>query len=54
MGLVVSEDQRQEILGYIETGKEEGATLVTGGDVPVKKEWDFFVEPTVFMTSQTR
>ncbi|GAA0236400.1 hypothetical protein GCM10009000_059860 [Halobacterium noricense] len=48
MGPVVSDDQRQEILGYIEIGKKEGATLVTGGDVPVEKERGFFVEPTVF------
>jgi len=48
MGPVVSEDQQQEILDYIETGKEEGATVVAGGGVPDDKDVGHFVEPTVF------
>ena len=35
-----------KILGYIETGKKEGAQLLTGGNRHGKK--GFFVEPTVF------
>ena len=39
-------NQLSKILGFIETGKKEGATLLTGG----KRAGDkgFFVEPTVF------
>jgi len=48
MGPVVSEGQQQEILDYIETGKEEGATVVAGGGVPEDKDTGHFVEPTVF------
>ena len=48
MGPVVSEDQRAEILDYIETGKAEGATVATGGGVPDDKDAGYFVEPTVF------
>ncbi|ELY96168.1 aldehyde dehydrogenase [Natrialba hulunbeirensis JCM 10989] len=48
MGPVVSEDQQQEILDYIETGKEEGATVVAGGGTPEEKDSGHFVEPTVF------
>ena len=48
MGPVVSESQREEILEYVEIGKEEGATLAAGGEVPPKKDEGFFVEPTVF------
>ncbi len=48
MGPVVSESQRKEILEYIEIGKEEGGTLVTGGSIPSEKDRGYFVEPTVF------
>jgi len=48
MGPVVSEGQQQEILDYIETGKEEGATVAAGGGVPEEKDTGHFVEPTVF------
>lgn len=48
MGPVVSEGQQQEILDYIETGKEEGATVAAGGGVPDDKDVGHFVEPTVF------
>ena len=48
MGPVVSDGQQQEILDYIETGKEEGATVAAGGGVPDDKDAGHFVEPTVF------
>lgn len=47
MGPVVSEGQKQEILEYIETGRQEGATVATGGGVPEGKDAGHFVEPTV-------
>ena len=34
MGPLVSQRQRDRVLGYIEQGKAEGARLVTGGGVP--------------------
>ncbi len=46
MGPLVSAAQMEKVLGYVETGKAEGATLVTGGarlNVP-----GFYVQPTVF------
>lgn len=45
-GPLVSEIQFKKVLGYIETGKKEGARLVTGGNAPLPK--GYFVEPTVF------
>jgi aldehyde dehydrogenase (NAD+) len=48
MGPMVSETQREEVLEYIETGKEEGATIATGGEVPENKDAGYFIEPTVF------
>ncbi|ADQ69339.1 aldehyde dehydrogenase (acceptor) [Halogeometricum borinquense DSM 11551] len=47
MGPVVSEDQREQILDYIQTGVDEGATVACGGGVPEDKESGYFVEPTV-------
>ncbi|MHB1712217.1 MAG: aldehyde dehydrogenase family protein [Acidimicrobiales bacterium] len=46
MGPVISEKQLRRVLGYIEQGMEEGATLCSGGtriDGP-----GYFVQPTVF------
>lgn len=46
MGPMVSDAQRQKVLGYIAAGKTEGATCLTGGDLPDRD--GFFIEPTVF------
>ena len=48
MGPLVSARQRDRVLGYIERGKEEGATLVTGGGRPADQPKGWFVEPTLF------
>jgi phenylacetaldehyde dehydrogenase len=50
LGPLVSREQQERVLAYIESGKQEGATLLTGGgrlDGP-----GYFVEPTVFATSE--
>ena len=45
-GPMVTENQMNIVLGYIEKGKEEGARLVHGGK---RADMDgFFVEPTIF------
>jgi aldehyde dehydrogenase (NAD+) len=49
-GPQVTKAQYDRVLSYIEAGKAEGATLVTGG-VPHKNVGDgkgFFIEPTIF------
>lgn len=46
MGPLVNEEQYEEVLEYIETGKEEGATVAAGGEAPDRE--GYFVEPTVF------
>ncbi len=49
MGAIVSQEQMQTVLGYIETGKKEGAKLITGGSrVSVDGSKGFFIEPTIF------
>jgi aldehyde dehydrogenase (NAD+) len=48
MGPLVSQKQRERVLGYIQTGQEEGARLVTGGGVPAHLPTGWYVEPTLF------
>jgi len=48
MGPLISEKQRNRVLGYIEKGVEEGATLVLGGGRPTDQPRGWFVEPTLF------
>jgi aldehyde dehydrogenase (NAD+) len=48
MGPLASERQRDRVLGYIDKGVQEGATLATGGQRPSHLERGWFVEPTVF------
>lgn len=49
-GPLVSEQQRQKVLSYIQIGCEEGAYLLFGGGVPRGPLYDcgFYVEPTLF------
>lgn len=47
-GPLVSAVQRDRVLGYIETGKAEGARITTGGGRPAEFSKGFYVEPTVF------
>ena len=47
-GPQVSKRQQERVLGYIETGRTEGARLVTGGGVPAHLDRGFYVEPTLF------
>lgn len=46
VGPLVSEEQRRQVLGYIESGRAEGAVVAVGGGVPDRP--GFFVEPTLF------
>jgi aldehyde dehydrogenase (NAD+) len=49
MGPLVNARQRDRVLGYIEKGKAEGATLAVGGGRPAHLERGYFVEPTLFV-----
>src|SRR5262249_39811071 len=50
MGSQISANQLERILGYIRSGKEEGARVLCGGerDTEGAKAKGFFVKPTVF------
>ena len=58
MGPLVNKAQHEKVLAYIGVGKEEGARLACGGNVPSLQGFSggFFVEPTVFtgVTDQMR
>ena len=50
MGPLISAEQRERVEGYIESGRSEGAELVTGG---ARHEGDgYFVEPTLFSATR--
>ena len=48
MGPLVADWHRDDVLEYIQTGVDEGATVATGGNVPEDREKGYFLEPTVF------
>jgi alpha-ketoglutaric semialdehyde dehydrogenase len=48
MGPSIADKQWASVLGYIETGKKDGATLLTGGMRPEHLAQGFFIAPTIF------
>ena len=50
MGPIVSRPQYERVLGYVASGREQGAELLTGGGPPSDPELaaGFFIAPTVF------
>lgn len=46
MGPLVSNEQQNRVISYIQKGVEEGAELLTGGKVPFDQ--GYFVQPTIF------
>ena len=48
MGPLVTEEQQQRVLSYIEIGRKEGATVALGGGVPTGLEAGNYVAPTLF------
>jgi phenylacetaldehyde dehydrogenase len=47
MGPLVSTEQHERVLGYIEAGRREGASVLVGGDTPGGD--GYFVNPTVLV-----
>jgi betaine-aldehyde dehydrogenase len=54
MGAIISKSQYERILGFIDSAKQEGARLLTGGGRPSDPALakGFFIEPTVFADVQ--
>ena len=47
-GSIMNEAHMNKILGYIESGKAEGAKLILGGNQVLKESGGFYIEPTIF------
>jgi acyl-CoA reductase-like NAD-dependent aldehyde dehydrogenase len=47
-GPIISEAQLERVLGYIEKGREEGATVLTGGGRWATDQGGYWLEPTIF------
>jgi phenylacetaldehyde dehydrogenase len=45
MGPLVSREQQERVLGYIESGRAQGAKVMTGGEAPTAN--GYYVKPTV-------
>jgi len=46
LGPLISAEQRERVMGYVESGRKSGAELLCGGDAPAGK--GFFFRPTLF------
>jgi acyl-CoA reductase-like NAD-dependent aldehyde dehydrogenase len=51
LGPLVSAEQHERVLGYIESGRQEGAEVLAGGDAALTDSGGYFVEPTLFSTT---
>jgi acyl-CoA reductase-like NAD-dependent aldehyde dehydrogenase len=51
LGPLVSAEQQERVLGYIASGVEEGAEVVTGGEAALSDSGGYFVAPTLFSTT---
>ena len=49
MGALVDDSQLRTVLGYIDAGQADGATLLTGGRQARTDSGGYYVEPTVFV-----
>jgi acyl-CoA reductase-like NAD-dependent aldehyde dehydrogenase len=49
LGPLIREQQRTRVEGYVQSGIEQGAELLTGGKRPEGFDKGFFFEPTVFV-----
>jgi acyl-CoA reductase-like NAD-dependent aldehyde dehydrogenase len=51
LGPLVSAEQRDRVLGYIDSGLAEGAELLAGGEAALTDSGGYFVAPTLFTTT---
>jgi aldehyde dehydrogenase (NAD+) len=48
LGPLISAEQRDRVMGYIDSGREQGAELLAGGQAALGESGGYFVEPTLF------
>src|SRR5271169_4560462 len=51
LGPLVSAEQHERVLGYIEAGRAEGAEVLAGGEAVLADSGGYFVAPTLFATT---
>jgi acyl-CoA reductase-like NAD-dependent aldehyde dehydrogenase len=51
LGPLVSAEQQQRVMSYIESGREEGAEVLAGGETALSDSGGYFVAPTLFATT---
>jgi acyl-CoA reductase-like NAD-dependent aldehyde dehydrogenase len=51
LGPLVSAEQHERVLGYIDAGREEGAEVLAGGEAALIDSGGYFVAPTLFATT---
>jgi acyl-CoA reductase-like NAD-dependent aldehyde dehydrogenase len=51
LGPLVSAEQRDRVMSYIDAGRDGGAELVTGGEETLTDSGGWFVEPTLFSST---
>ncbi|MHB8531197.1 MAG: aldehyde dehydrogenase family protein [Solirubrobacteraceae bacterium] len=51
LGPVVSAEQQERVMSYIESGREEGAELLAGGETALRESGGYYVAPTLFSTT---
>ncbi len=54
LGPVVSAEQQERVLGYIQAGRDEGAEVLAGGEAALTDSGGYFVAPTLFSTTDDR
>jgi acyl-CoA reductase-like NAD-dependent aldehyde dehydrogenase len=51
LGPVVSAEQYERVMGYIDAGRAEGAEVVAGGEAALADSGGYFIAPTLFSTT---
>jgi acyl-CoA reductase-like NAD-dependent aldehyde dehydrogenase len=51
LGPLVSAEQQERVMSYIESGREQGAEVLAGGEAALTDSGGYFVAPTVFSTT---
>jgi acyl-CoA reductase-like NAD-dependent aldehyde dehydrogenase len=51
LGPLVSAEQRDRVMSYIDSGREQGAELLAGGETALTDSGGYYVAPTLFSTS---
>ena len=48
LGPLISAEQRDRVMGYIDSGRDQGAELLAGGAATLEESGGYYVQPTLF------